>query len=868
MDENIPLRCAACEEVCLGTRLFNRHLNRHVPPYSCGQGNCNRNFQHKTSLIRHIKDNHLEVETSDSSAAASSEADSESTQSSDNDNAYHNVNQPEISDDSSESEDEGPIDLESAAAEVLLNLRSSGALTTSVIERFQDACSTLIGKVTRKHIQSVKTYLRLEDRLNTDAAQDLLRDLATENPFVNIRSLKQQLNYFSREMGLVLPVPHFIGTRVDFRLHGTTGQYEPCTIPMTFEYVPIIETLKLVLSNPRLKYLIENEKPSDDGILRSYLDGTRAKSNNLIQEKELVLRIQLYLDDLEVVNPLGSRTSIHKLTAMYFNIQNLPPVEASQLATIFLLGLAYTEDIKPGEGYDTLLYPFLQDLEKLESPDGVRVTINGEILTLRATLCILAADTAAAHEVLGYLSPSARHFCRRCMVSRPEFLLNCKARGELRTREQFDQHVEQVKNQVITSTECGVKKSCPLHSALFFSAPIDSPFDIFHDILEGSAHLVILVSLRYFIKVKDFFSLKTFNDRLTSFNYGVPENGNKPSVNFTESRLEGTHFLQKGSQTWCLMRMITFLCPEVPDDDPYLKLINLLQQIMLVVFSLEIRHDDILKLEILIDQFLDIYQQLHIGIIERVEREEEDRAEEERVDDPDEPNANVPDRLTAGAIHQVVRAVSPINKLHHLTHVPEMIREMGPPVRYWCIRYEAKHHFFCKYGSVCCNFINLPKSMAQMHQICTLSGVLDKSYRADHMEIYSCVYNTVTNCEHSGLLVAAGLRAEDVVSDVTAVIIVSDHFRPGLFVVLDPSVPSFGVIDRVYSHEERNIYFIVSPWKTQGFEKRYCAYHVTPLADQEPVVVFHKDLRHHKSFAPWNPFNQTTIYISSRTMLF
>ncbi|KAK4007154.1 hypothetical protein OUZ56_012316 [Daphnia magna] len=39
--------------------------------------------------------------------------------------------------------------------------------------------------------------------------------------------------------------------------------------------------------------------------------------------------------------------------------------------------------------------------------------------------------------------------------------------------------------------------------------------------------------------------------------------------------------------------------------------------------------------------------------------------------------------------------INPINKFHHLIHYPAVIRENGPPVRYWCMRYEAYHNI-CK----------------------------------------------------------------------------------------------------------------------------------------------------------------------------
>lgn len=49
-----------------------------------------------------------------------------------------------------------------------------------------------------------------------------------------------------------------------------------------------------------------------------------------------VVRLHLYTDEFEVVNPLGSKRTLHKLTAFYFTIGNLEPTYKSQLRHIHL----------------------------------------------------------------------------------------------------------------------------------------------------------------------------------------------------------------------------------------------------------------------------------------------------------------------------------------------------------------------------------------------------------------------------------------------------------------------------------------------------------------------------------------------------
>ena len=41
---------------------------------------------------------------------------------------------------------------------------------------------------------------------------------------------------------------------------------------------------------------------------------------------------------------------------------------------------------------------------------------------------------------------------------------------------------------------------------------------------------------------------------------------------------------------------------------------------------------------------------------------------------------------------------------------------MGPLVRAWCMRFEAKHHYFKKLSTVIGNYTNLPFTLAMRHQ--------------------------------------------------------------------------------------------------------------------------------------------------------
>ncbi|CAF1069406.1 unnamed protein product [Rotaria sordida] len=56
-------------------------------------------------------------------------------------------------------------------------------------------------------------------------------------------------------------------------------------------------------------------------------------------------------------------------------------------------------------------------------------------------------------------------------------------------------------------------------------------------------------------------------------------------------------------------------------------------------------------------------------------------------------------------------------KIHYVTEYPKIIEENGPPVRFWCMRYEGAHLYFKQIALQSNNFKNIPKTLAQRQQL-------------------------------------------------------------------------------------------------------------------------------------------------------
>ena len=91
---------------------------------------------------------------------------------------------------------------------------------------------------------------------------------------------------------------------------------------------------------------------------------TFARSN----DGEIVFRIslQLYFDEIEPVNPIGSRTTIHKIGCFYWNLKNLPSWILSDMKFTFVVALVPYLDVK-SFSFKNVLSKIRNDLRKLET---------------------------------------------------------------------------------------------------------------------------------------------------------------------------------------------------------------------------------------------------------------------------------------------------------------------------------------------------------------------------------------------------------------------------------------------------------------------------------------------------------------------
>lgn len=164
-------------------------------------------------------------------------------------------------------------------------------------------------------------------------------------------------------------------------------------------YVPIRELLDNLFQMKDFRQCITAEKKliaEFDGqdIIYHYRNAEIGRQNRLLNEHNDSFLLQLYSDDLGVVNPLMGKNTEHKLSTFYFSVDDLPASKNSSLSAVHLLLLCYKEDLKDPKTREVLFSELKQDLISLET-DGL--ILSGDDTRTYFTMSTFCADNLAGN---------------------------------------------------------------------------------------------------------------------------------------------------------------------------------------------------------------------------------------------------------------------------------------------------------------------------------------------------------------------------------------------------------------------------------------------------------------------------------------
>ncbi|KAK0140170.1 hypothetical protein N1851_022924 [Merluccius polli] len=487
--------------------------------------------------------------------------------------------------------------------------------------------------------------------------------------------------------------------------------------------------------------------------LEDFFDGEFCKSHPLFL-KEISLPILLYNDDCETVNPLGSKTGIHKLGFLYFSIKSLPPQLLSSLKSQFLLAVYKADDIKT-YGLDAILRPIVEEIKCLET-NGIRITSPDFQGVVKCTIAQVVGDNLGLNAILGYIeSFSGHHVCRWCSVERTVLRTMTSEDSVLMRSRASHQDDLTIGNPTLT----GLKRDSFLNNLNFYHVTDNVAPDVMHDILEGIGPYEVKLILNSLIE-NNHLTLDKLNYRITSFDYGFADKRNKPSVISKHDlrNIDGA-MRQSAAQSWCLLRLLPLMVGDlVPHGCKEWHLLLLLLSCMELLFSPSLTQPAVQYLGKIIEEhhtlFLELFPHRHLR-----------------------------------------------PKHHFMIHYPSAIQKPGPLVQYWAMRFEAKHGFFKRISHVTCNFRNICKTMAFRHQMMQCYTILSGTILKNNFEVgpgHSTFLSYIDGIQKVQCTLGLPLFTEVFVP--TWVIFNGSEYRPGMTVFLSCNAegePQFGRIHTI-----------------------------------------------------------------------
>lgn len=189
-----------------------------------------------------------------------------------------------------------------------------------------------------------------------------------------------------------------------------------------------------------LKYLTELKAETD--IISNIVQTKKWSKYFLSNEKDIVLPLILFYDDLETGNALGSHSGVNKFGATYASIACLPPSLKSKLSSILLMSIVRSSDIKKF-GYYATFSPTVDEINYLQN-EGIFVMYKDLRVKIKFKLLLIVGDNLGLNSIFGFVeSFKSTHFCRFCKLDRKDTELciteNLK---RLRTKENYAKDLE------------------------------------------------------------------------------------------------------------------------------------------------------------------------------------------------------------------------------------------------------------------------------------------------------------------------------------------------------------------------------------------------------------------------------------------
>ena len=640
------LLCPTCSFRTSAFDVYVKHVKKHQydSNFKLSCTICTKKYKNLRSWQRHLEDFHgLRIASGCEESASASASNGDGLQATGNDEVgsrmEEDANHPTVTS-ASPNETDAVEPPRHKVAKLINSLRGHHLPET--------ACSELIAEIESIAANAVEEFKNC-GTLET-------QNLPTIASLHDMQSAYKYQKYVEEQLPYVPPETVRIGDEVEDSSDAV-------------QYTSLLAQLKELVKLDQVKdFVLSVPENSSNGDYVDVFDGSAHSG----REKD-TLYISLSYDDFDVVNPLGSAASHHKLCALHFSLLNVPIEARSKVSALFMVLLCPSLLVKK-HGWRKVLQPLLRDLQEL-LVNGISVEIDGVRRTLRGNLAFVCGDNLAIHSIAGFVEcfSSAKSPCRFCLgtpdswqtkFSEDEFVLRDQAMYDAQLRDVLDSSKD---GDVVSRT--GIKGESAFSELPDFKVADAFPPDIGHDVLGGVIPYVLALVLTVIVQ-KKYATIETLNRLIAAF----PWNGVTDRPKFIRKYSGKIKIRQSASQAWTLLRYLPILLGDlVPEECKEWMVLTELCSVVELLVGWRFCRGDLVFLEHKISAWLCLLKSVF------------------------------PDfRLKP--------------KFHYMIHYVSQIRLHGPLRHCWTLRYESKYGVLKGLVKETKNFRNIAKSIAMRHQ--------------------------------------------------------------------------------------------------------------------------------------------------------
>ena len=156
--------------------------------------------------------------------------------------------------------------------------------------------AAVLGNFTTQIKDKIKSLLELHlvgQSLVIDIMTPLSKDLHTKNSFDWFSTEYSRREYIKNNLAFVPPISKLLS------LSSELEEY------VTYMYGPLVQNLKALFTDATVKQQFLSVYQQTN-LFKDFCDGLKVKNNPMFNSNDQTLKIVLYFDAFEVVNPLGS----------------------------------------------------------------------------------------------------------------------------------------------------------------------------------------------------------------------------------------------------------------------------------------------------------------------------------------------------------------------------------------------------------------------------------------------------------------------------------------------------------------------------------------------------------------------------------